>query len=70
MIDDLPLYAQGGRTFFYVLIPGDTKYLGYCGVSENINSLNYYQQNEKEIKTICTVKTEVEKILMRKKIMI
>ena len=31
------------------------------GVSENPNSLYYYQQNEKEIKNICSVKTEVDK---------
>ena len=61
MIDDLPLYAQGGRTFFYVLIPGDTKYLGYCGVSENINSLNYYQQNEKEKKLFAQLKLKLRK---------
>ena len=53
---------QIGRSFLKLLIKKESKFFGCCGISENLNVLEYYQQNQKQIETerVFTVKTEVD----------
>ena len=61
LVEGLPLYIQIARSFIKLLIKKESKFFGCCGISENLNVLEYYQQNQKQIETdrVFTVKTEV-----------
>jgi hypothetical protein len=62
LIEGLPLNIQIGRSFLKLLIKKESKFFGCCGISENLNVLEYYQQNQKQIETerVFTVKTEFD----------
>ncbi len=63
MVEGLPLYLQVGRTFCNFSVIKKSKFFGCCGVAVNPDFVYYYRQNEKQIKNICTIKTEVDKDL-------
>ena len=62
LVEGLPLHIQIARSFIKLLIKKESKFFGCCGISENINVLEYYQQNQKQIETerVFTVKTEFD----------
>ena len=60
LTENIFLNMQIGRSFINCKVKKPFKIFGCCEVSEKVDSNFYYQQNEKKMKKILTVKTEEE----------